>query len=579
MSGIRRFLRVLSSRRGVIGLMFGLVWGPMIGWSFMAIALSLKAANQYAAEASLDSALIAAAATPVTDLPSGDNVTTDRQLIVNAYWKANGGPTSCGNTATVSVPAESANNTLTASIQCQSAIGQTSNLYVATSTVQLQGAVIEVAMVLDNTGSMQQNNSSTNTNSSSTVPSKMSGLKVGAFKFLNGLAPYATAAGQIKVAIVPMTTDINIGNTTTTEAMVKYNSNADAGILAGVYANVTHNGHTSCTQQSYTVQAIVNGSTYDNADGTKTTTACGATVSSFTAYTIPSTGITNATWLGCVVDRDALISGVAYPSTNTSGTDYEASNALPTANSPYSLYPADNINCGGTSNGPVPLVALTDLYVCKTTPSSCVTANSSIGLNALPQSLMNLLYCRSFGSDSYCSNYVSTASTTTPAVAALTQYGGSYTASNSGAMIANGDTDLPIGLAWGWNMLTPNFPLSPNASTSSISAAVDKVIVFFTDGYNTQDRYNLSSSNGDTAQTHMDTETTAMCNAIKADTLDPYNSSNKITIFTVKTADAAPLVDTCATNSNDAFTISSPAGIDSALQSILSKITALRVNQ
>ena len=44
-------------------------------------------------------------------------------------------------------------------------------------------------------------------------------------------------------------------------------------------------------------------------------------------------------------------------------------------------------------------------------------------------------------------------------------------------------------------------------------------------------------------------------------------------------ADAAPLVDTCATNANDAFTIASPAGIDTALQAILSKITALRVNQ
>ncbi len=568
MSGIRRFLRVLSSRRGVIGLMFGLVWGPMIGWSFMAIALSLKAANQYAAEASLDSALIAAAATPVSDLPSGDNVATDRQNIVNTYWKANGGPTSCGNTSTVSVPAESASNTLTASIQCHSAIGQTTNLYVARSTVQLQGAVIEVAMVLDNTGSMQANNSSTNTNSTSSLPSKMSGLKVGAFKFLNGLAPYATAAGQIKVAIVPMTTDINVGNTATTQAMVKYNSSADATILASAYVAGVSHGYATCSQQGYSVQSIVNGTTYGDRTGLSTTTACGTTGSTVNnAYYVPAAGITNATWLGCVVDRD-----------NTP-TDYEASNALPTFNSPYSLYPADNINCGGTADGPMPLVPLTDLYVCQTSPGSCVTANSAIGLNALPQSLMNLLYCRSYGNDSYCSNYVSTVSATTASVAALTQYGGAYTATNSGAMIANGYTDLPLGLSWGWNMLTASFPLSPNASTSSVSAAVDKVIVFFTDGYNTQDRYNYSSNNGDTAQTNMDTETTAVCNAIKASTPDPYNSTNKITIFTVKTADAAPLVDTCATNANDAFTIASPAGIDTALQAILSKITALRVNQ
>ncbi|MGL1673486.1 hypothetical protein ACSTHP_00070, partial [Vibrio parahaemolyticus] len=68
---------------------------------------------------------------------------------------------------------------------------------------------------------------------------------------------------------------------------------------------------------------ILAGNTYDSAQGLSTTTGCGSSSLSG-AYTIPAAGVTSSTWTGCVVDRDAVISGVAFPSTNTSGTDYEA---------------------------------------------------------------------------------------------------------------------------------------------------------------------------------------------------------------------------------------------------------------
>lgn len=588
MSGIRRFLRVFSSRRGVIGLMFGLIWGPLIGWGFMAITLSMKASDQYIAESALDQALIAAAATPVADLPKGEDVAYDRGKIVNAYWSANGGPKACGNNATLSDPAESADGTLSEQIQCYATSGGKTNPFVARATVQVQGAGIEVAMVFDNTGSMADYNSNTGVVSTATTPSKLSGLKVAAYNFLTDLLPYATSPGQIKVSLVPMTTDINIGNTTTTQAMVKFSADTDAGILAGLYSVTKGKNSTTCTAGTYKIQSIVGGSTYDSSLYPSST--CNNAVSSFYGgYDVPSKGVTAATWLGCVVDRDqmtnssgnvvlitpttngipAASTGKGNPSTNTSKIDYDISNALPSANGSFSLFPADNINCGGTAQGPMQLVPLTDL--CSNNATPCTAA--------IPTAIMNLILCRNFQTpdyapakgktkqvgtqDNYCTQYatakgVGTALNANP--------------SNTTAMIPNGTTDLAIGLNWGWNMLTPGFPLSTKASTSSTYAAVNKILIFFTDGQNTQDRFNSSSG-----ATNMDNETINMCKMIQADQLDPYNSANTITLFAMSTVDAGTVLGKCVNNSDNLYTNLDPTTIDSALQAILKKITAIRV--
>ena len=54
------------------------------------------------------------------------------------------------------------------------------------------------------------------------------------------------------------------------------------------------------------------------------------------------------------------------------------------------------------------------------------------------------------------------------------------------SMQASGNTNVTIGLAWGWHSLTPNLPLSQAAEPSPDR---DKVVVLLTDGTNTQNRW------------------------------------------------------------------------------------------
>ena len=69
------------------------------------------------------------------------------------------------------------------------------------------------------------------------------------------------------------------------------------------------------------------------------------------------------------------------------------------------------------------------------------------------------------------------------------------------AMQASGNTNVTIGLVWGWHSLTPNLPLTEGSDPAPDK---DKVIVLLTDGTNTQNRWSSSESSIDarTARLH-----------------------------------------------------------------------------
>ena len=652
---ISKLKKSRGGRKGSVAIAFAIIYAMLIIAMFESLALAERAINDAIVQGSLDNLSLgwSIAYSKVIKEDSTADVTTAQNAVATALWAANGGLAVCSTVTTPTVVTTA--STVSASVTCTETVAGQTTSFSADNELQLQGANIEIAMVLDNTGSMAAAVSSggVDTNSSSTSPSKLTGLKIAAYDFLNGLLPYATQAGQIKVSMVPMTTDINIGTSATAQGIVKFTylsgtaATYDSEFLADPFSitSTTKFGRTTynCTDSGYgagpltTADDLLAGTTYGSAMGNSTSVGCGSwsgpnqtgtytagTYSVSGAYTIPSTGVTASNWNGCVADRDQEVnasgnpvansgSAGAYvpnsgatgnPSTNTSGIDYDISYdttdngvLLPVAGTLPSLYPADNINCGGTSLGPMQLVAPTDLYQCTGSGSSQTCAAS------IPQSMMNLLYCRTYGNDKYCASY----SGTSPSLpSALTNYGGTTGNSNSGAMIANGDTDLTTGLAWGLNMLTPGFPLAPNASTSTTTASVDKFLIFFTDGYNTQDRFNytdcqnvgttpITSSNYSTycsasggytsAQEfqffqNMNTETSNICQLIQQVQLDPLDASNKITIFTVGTADAdTTILNACPSDSTNAYTGLTSTQLDGALGDILGKISSIRFSE
>jgi hypothetical protein len=66
------------------------------------------------------------------------------------------------------------------------------------------------------------------------------------------------------------------------------------------------------------------------------------------------------------------------------------------------------------------------------------------------------------------------------------------------AMAAAGNTNQAIGLAWGWQSLTPTSPLNAPAKDSNYQ--YQDIIIILSDGINTQDRWYSNASSIDTRQ-------------------------------------------------------------------------------
>ncbi|MEJ0074680.1 MAG: TadE/TadG family type IV pilus assembly protein [Alphaproteobacteria bacterium] len=129
------------------------------------------------------------------------------------------------------------------------------------------------------------------------------------------------------------------------------------------------------------------------------------------------------------------------------------------------------------------------------------------------------------------------------------------------SMAASGNTNVTIGLEWGWHSLTPNLPLS---QASDPSPDRDKVIVLLTDGTNTQNRWSTSES-------AIDARTSAACTNAK---------NTNIKIYTVRVIDGnASLLKACATNANMYYEVSQASQLNTVFSSIAQNLARLRISK
>ena len=129
------------------------------------------------------------------------------------------------------------------------------------------------------------------------------------------------------------------------------------------------------------------------------------------------------------------------------------------------------------------------------------------------------------------------------------------------AMTAAGNTNVTIGLVWGWHALTPNQPLPEGTDPAPDK---DKVIVLLTDGTNTQNRWSSSESS-------IDARTSLACTNVKA---------ANIKIYTVRVLDGnATLLSGCATNSSMYYDVSQASQLNAVFSSIAQNLANLRIAQ
>jgi len=130
-----------------------------------------------------------------------------------------------------------------------------------------------------------------------------------------------------------------------------------------------------------------------------------------------------------------------------------------------------------------------------------------------------------------------------------------------------GGTNQTIGLQWGWFSLLQQSPL--NAPAEDTTKQYQHIIILFTDGLNTLDRW---YGNGSATSTQVDSRMSTLCSNIKA---------TGVTIFTVQIdtdgAGESAVLPACATDASHFFMLTSSSQIAAAFQQIGVEITKLRV--
>ncbi len=127
------------------------------------------------------------------------------------------------------------------------------------------------------------------------------------------------------------------------------------------------------------------------------------------------------------------------------------------------------------------------------------------------------------------------------------------------AMKASGNTNVTIGLVWGWHALTSNLPLPEG---SDPAPDLDKVIILLTDGTNTQNRWSSSESS-------IDARTSTACTNAKA---------ANIKIYAVRVIDGnTTLLQNCASKPSMYYDVQQASQLNVVFTSIAQTLANLRI--
>ncbi len=126
-------------------------------------------------------------------------------------------------------------------------------------------------------------------------------------------------------------------------------------------------------------------------------------------------------------------------------------------------------------------------------------------------------------------------------------------------MAPNGNTNVTIGLAWGWHALTTNAPFTTG---SAPAPDLEKVIILLTDGDNTKNRWTSNSS-------AIDARTKLACDNVKA---------ANVKLYTIRVIDGnATLLRNCATNPGMYYDVQQASQLNNVFSAIAQNLANLRV--
>jgi Flp pilus assembly protein TadG len=141
------------------------------------------------------------------------------------------------------------------------------------------------------------------------------------------------------------------------------------------------------------------------------------------------------------------------------------------------------------------------------------------------------------------------------------------------ALTTVGNTYIPAGLLWGWNMLDSNKPLDKAKPEAALAAmGGKKALVLMTDGENTLSAdapYHWGSD-----KVLANTTTASLCQNIKDEDIVVFTVAFMVTDTTAKN-----MLSACATDAGKAFSADSAAQLAKAFEDIGSSLMAMRISK
>jgi hypothetical protein len=141
------------------------------------------------------------------------------------------------------------------------------------------------------------------------------------------------------------------------------------------------------------------------------------------------------------------------------------------------------------------------------------------------------------------------------------------------AMVATGMTYIAPGMIWGWNILTPEAPITGAKTEAEMTASGGKkAIVLMTDGDNTRSANHPwhYSSDKDDAEDKLG----EVCDNVKNDNIIVFTVA-----FMVSDSDTVNLLKDCATDEAKAFSAEDSGALVQAFADIAGELASLRLSK
>jgi Flp pilus assembly protein TadG len=391
----------------------------------------------------------------------------DYDKIVKDYLKANGSYDALSTITKIESERDPTTRQFTVLIEGKvetgllGLIGVSEMVVSAKSIVGVGGAPLELALVLDNTGSM--------------AGSRIDALRAAALHFVDELMVRPNGNSDVKVGVVPFANYVNVGLAARSKTWlnVPAETTTTTNYCSDTYPNATSSNCRPMTGTGYN-DGIPYTYTYQQCDWNY-----GAPVNVCGSYTAVNK------WNGCVGSRSA---------------------------------PLD----------------------------------------------------RSIGT--FSANYTGILNETCPAELVPLTNSASKVISAINSMVTTGNTYIPSGLVWGWNMLESNEPIEgayTQAKVTSIGGA--KSIVLMTDGANTLAPtypYHVEELTGVNANAI----TAELCENIKADNIQIYTVA-----FEVTDPGTKAMLNTCASSPEMAFVADNAAALMASFDEIAEGLSDIRL--